>query len=159
MHFLDISLAAFAGPEILRKLKYTEAGRELNFKRTKRRKINARLDEMYSDKTAEVVVHRKWDSLNNFEFIMNRAYALNRDKLKCRVCGGWLISCTPYTHRINPNLPLNKVNRVDNLVSVHKKCLGAIRNSQQDISEFEPKAQKKIIGYREKLVLSHTRNK
>ena len=41
----------------------------------------------------------------NFEFYMNRAYALNRDKLKCRVCGGWLISGTPYAHRINPFLP------------------------------------------------------
>ena len=53
--------------------------------------------------------------LNNFEFFMNRGYALNRDKVKCRVCGGWLIGCTPYTHRINPNLPLNKVNKVNNL--------------------------------------------
>ena len=89
---------------------------------------------------------------------MNRAYALNRDKLKCRVCGGWLVACTPYTHRINPNLPLNKVNRVNNLVSVHRKCLNVINNPGADISEFEAKAQKKIIGYREKLNISHTRN-
>ncbi len=138
---------------------YTEEGRELNFERTKRKRMNARLDEMYSDKTAEVIVHGKWDSLNNFEFIMNRAYALNRDRLKCRVCGGWLISCTPYAHRINPNLPLNKVNRVNNLISVHERCLKAIQNPNTDISEFEPEAQKKIIGYRGKLVTSHTRNK
>ena len=90
---------------------------------------------------------------------MNRAYALNRDKLKCCVCGGWLISNTLYAHRINPNLPLNKVNRVNNLVSLHKKCYLAVNNPNQDISEFDAKAQKKIIGYREKLVTSHTRNK
>ncbi len=54
--------------------------------------------------------------------------------------------------------PLDKVNRVSNLVSLHKKCFMAVNNPSQDISEFDVKAQKKIIGYREKLVPSHTRN-
>ena len=138
---------------------YTEAGRQLFFERTKKRRIHARLDEMYSEKSARATRYGQWGKLNNFEFIMNRAYALNRDKLKCRVCGGWLISSTPWTHRVNPNLPLNKVNRVNNLISLHKKCLDAINNPNYDISEFDAKAQKKIIGYREKLVPSHTRNK
>lgn len=89
---------------------------------------------------------------------MNRAYALNRDKLKCKVCGGWLIRHVPYTHRINPNLPLNKVNRVNNLVSVHKECFEAIHTPGMDISGFDEKAQKKILGYREKLIVSHTCN-
>ena len=137
---------------------YTEEGRQINFERTKKRRIQARLDELYSDKSARAISYGKWGKLNNFEFIMNRAYALNRDKLKCRVCGGWLISSTPWAHRINPNLPLGKVNRVNNLVSLHKKCFMAVNNPSQDISQFDGKAQKKIIGYREKLVSSHTRN-
>jgi len=137
---------------------YSEEGRLLYFKRTKKKKIQARLDEVCSERTAQTILHGKWNELNNFEFIMNRAYALNRDKLKCRVCGGWLISSTLYAHRINPNLPLNKVNRVNNLVSLHQKCYLAVNNPDQDISEFDVKAQKKIIGYREKLVISHTRN-
>ncbi|MDE7260683.1 MAG: group II intron reverse transcriptase/maturase, partial [Oscillospiraceae bacterium] len=87
------------------------------------------------------------------------SYALNRDKLKCRVCGGWLIYGTHWAHRINPQLPLNQVNRVNNLASLHKKCFLAVNNPSLDISEFEAKAQKKIIGYREKLVPTHTRNK
>ena len=90
---------------------------------------------------------------------MNRAYALNRDRLKCRVCGGWLISATPCVHRVNPYLPLNQVNRVNNLVSTHRKCLDAVNNPNQDISEFDAEAQKKIKGFRDKLVTSHTRNK
>ena len=138
---------------------YTEAGRQLFFERTKKRRIHARLDEMYSEKSARATRYGQWGKLNNFEFIMNRAYALNRDKLKCRVCGGWLISSMPWAHRVNPNLPLNKVNRVNNLISLHKKCLDAVNNPNYDISEFDAKAQKKIIGYREKLVPSHTRNK
>ena len=113
---------------------------------------------MYPDKTARAASYGQWGKFNNFEFVMNRAYALNRDKLRCRVCGGWLISATPWAHRINPNLPLDKVNRVNNLVSLHKKCFIAVNNSSQDISQFDVKAQKKIIGYREKLVPSHTRN-
>ena len=138
---------------------YTEAGRQLFFERTKKKRIHARLDEMYSEKSARATRYGQWGKLNNFEFIMNRAYALNRDKLKCRVCGGWLISSMPWAHRVNPNLPLNKVNRVNNLISLHKKCLDAVNNPNYDISEFDAKAQKKIIGYRETLVPSHTRNK
>lgn len=138
---------------------YTEFGRQLNFERTKKRRIQARLDEMYSDKAGRAISYGKWGRLNNFEFIMNRAYALNRDKLKCRVCGGWLISSVPWAHRIDPNLPLNQVNRVNNLVSLHKKCFDVVNNPDMDISGFDAKVQKKIIGYREKLKHSHTRNK
>ena len=136
---------------------YSEEGRQLYFKRTKKKRMQARLDEAFSSEAVQTA-SSKWARLNNFEFVMNRAYALNRDKLKCKVCSGWLISHIPYTHRINPNLPLNKVNRVDNLVSVHKKCFEAIHNPGMNISEFDRKAQKKILGYREKLGPSHTCN-
>ena len=68
------------------------------------------------------------------------------------------MSGTPYAHRINPNLPLNKVNRVNNLVSLHKNCFIAVNDPSYSLDEFDEKAQKKIIGYREKLVPSHTRN-
>ena len=110
---------------------YSEEGRQLYFKRTKKKRMNARLDEMYSENTSRAICYSKWGNLNNFEFIMNRAYALNRDRLKCRVCGGWLISSTLCTHRINPCLPLNQVNRVNNLVSLHKKCFDAVNNPSQ----------------------------
>ena len=138
---------------------YSEAGRQLYFERTKKRRIQARLDEVCSERTANAVTHGKWGAPNNFEFIMNRAYALNRDKLKCRVCGGWLMAGKLYTHRVNPFLPLDKVNRVNNLVSLHKKCFEAVNNPSLSIIEFDVKAQKKIKGLREKLVISHTRNK
>lgn len=137
---------------------YTETGRQWNFQRTKKKRIHARLDEIYSEKTGNIICHTPRNHLNNFEFIMNRAYALNRDNVKCRVCGGWLISCVPYAHRVNPNLPLNKVNSVNNLVSLHRTCFEAINDPRKDLSEFDSKAKKKILGYREKLVPTHTRN-
>lgn len=137
---------------------YSEEGREINFKRTKKRRIQARLDDVYSDNSSIAVIKGKWGRLNNFEFFMNKAYALNRDKLKCRVCNKWMINLTPYTHRINPNLPLDRVNRVNNLISVHKHCCEAIINPSLDISRFNVNAQKKILIYRDKLVVSHACN-
>lgn len=137
---------------------YTAEGREINFRRTKKKRIQARLDDVYSENASIAVLKGKWGYLNNFEFVMNKAYALNRDRLKCRVCGKWLIDHAPYTHRINPYLPLDKVNRVNNLISVHKKCYMAINTPGMDISDYEKQVQKKILSYREKLVVSHTRN-
>ena len=137
---------------------YTEEGRDINFRRTKKKRIQARLDELYSDNVTTAVLKGKWGHLNNFEFVMNRAYALNRDRLKCRVCGKWLIDNTPYTHRINPRLPLDRVNRVNNLISVHRKCYQAINMPGMDVSTFDADAQKRIRKYREKLVISHTSN-
>ncbi len=137
---------------------YSEEGREIHFERTKKKRIQARLDEAFTDKSVRAAIYGKQGMLGNFEYILNRAYALNRDKLKCRVCGGWLIASPPYTHRINPYLPLDKVNRVNNLVSLHRRCFEAVNNPGMDISEFDGKSQKKIIGYREKLIQSHTRN-
>ena len=137
---------------------YTEEGRDINFRRTKKKRIQARLDELYSENVATAVLNGKWGHLNNFEFVMNRAYALNRDRLKCRVCGKWLIDNTPFTHRINPRLPLDRVNRVNNLISVHRKCYQAINMPGMDVSTFDADAQKRIRKYREKLVISHTSN-
>lgn len=137
---------------------YTEEGRDINFRRTKKKRIQARLDELYSENVSTAVLNGKWGHLNNFEFVMNRAYALNRDRLKCRVCGKWLIDSTPYTHRINPRLPLDRVNRVNNLISVHRKCYQAINMPGMDVSIFDADAQKRIRNYREKLVISHTSN-
>jgi hypothetical protein len=88
---------------------------------------------------------------------MNRAYALNRDKLKCRVCGGWLISRTPYAHRINPHLPQNKVNKVNNLASMHKECMEVVNNINADLNHFNSKARRKIASFREKLDSSHAK--
>ena len=130
---------------------FTEIGRDINFQRTKKKRQNDRLDNMYNDRTEKAILHSKWGKHYYFEFYMNRAYALNRDKLKCRVCGGWLISGIPYAHRINPNLPQNKVNKVNNLASVHKHCQEAIVNPNADITDFDAKARKKIASFREKL--------
>ena len=136
---------------------FTETGRAINFQRSKKQRIRARLDDMYNDQAAEVILHSSWAKHRNFEYYMNRAYALNRDKLKCRVCSGWLISGALYTHHINPNLPQEKVNKVNNLASMHKECCEAIINLNADTTRFDAKARRKIASFREKLVHSNAK--
>ena len=137
---------------------FTELGRDINFKRTSKKRSNDRLDNMYNEYTEDVLLYSKWGDLNNFEFYMNRSYALNRDRLKCRVCGGWLVSCVPYAHRINPNLPDDKVNSVNNLASVHRECLEAIYYLNTNTTHLDVKVRRKIEDFRKRLENSYDKN-
>lgn len=129
---------------------YSPEGRDIHFERTKKKRQNARLDEL-SIGTDNALILGRADPKNNFEYCMNRAYALNRDKLKCRICGVWLIDRYPCTHRINPFLPLKDVNRVNNLMSLDKACYRLVNNPKADYSHMKPKAQRKIAELRKKL--------
>ena len=129
---------------------YSETGRQIHFDRTKKKRQNARLDEL-SIGPENTVIFGRVDPKNNFEYYMNRAYALNRDRLKCRICGAWLIDRMPCTQRINPFLPLKDVNRVNNLMSLDAACYRLVNNSSADYSHMPPKAQRKITELRKKL--------
>ena len=129
---------------------YSETGRQRHFDRTKKKRQNVRLDELSIGPENTVVLGRV-DPKNNFEYYMNRAYALNRDRLKCRICGAWLIDRKPCTQRINPFLPLKDVNRVNNLMSLDAACYRLVNNSSADYSHMPPKAQRKIAELRKKL--------
>jgi RNA-directed DNA polymerase len=59
---------------------YTDTGRVKYLKRTKKLRQKARLDETVSEKLSDTASKRLTRSTLNFEFIMNRAYALNRDR-------------------------------------------------------------------------------
>lgn len=78
-------------------------------------------------------------SLYNFEFYMNRDYAFNRDRGKCRACGRYLWGIKSQCHHINPFLPLNKVNKVRNLASLCPECHVLVHNNQ----EFTGNAKRK----------------
>ena len=68
---------------------FTEEGRELYNKRMRRKGLKVRVDEVNSSEHAKYLRMSK-HSLYNFEYFMNRPYAYNRDKGKCRVCGGYV---------------------------------------------------------------------
>lgn len=141
--------------KIQKETPYTEEGREIHFQRTRKKRMNARLDEVLSIETSELVSSGQAGRNYNFEFYMNRAYALNRDKLKCRVCGRWLIAGKLCTHRINPKLPLCKVNKVNNLASMDRECFELVNNKNADISNLDTKTRKTIEKFRKQLDKSH----
>lgn len=131
---------------------YNDAGRVKYLIRTKKTRQNARLDEAMSERLSTTASMRLAKSTLNFEFVMNRAYALNRDRFKCRACGRWLYEGTLYTHQINPHLPLDKVNKVSNLASMHQLCFHLVHDLSTDISHIDSKTRWKIKHFREQLV-------
>lgn len=89
---------------------------------------------------------------------MNRAYALNHDKVKCRCCGKWLYTGIVFTHRINPNLPIDEINKVSNLVSMDKECYELVNNVVADIRYLEAKTRRKMENFRKLLGRLHVKN-
>lgn len=136
---------------------FTEAGRQIYFNRTQKKRRNARLDELLSLKVSDLVANGRIDKSYNFEYFMNRAYTLNRDRMKCKVCGRWLYSGPVYTHRINPHLPINKINKVANLISLDGECLQLVNNSNANIEHLDINARKKVNNYRKRLVKTHVK--
>jgi RNA-directed DNA polymerase len=88
--------------------------------------------------------------LRNFEYKMNREYALLRDKGKCKCCGINIIKGTLHCHHVKPRLPLEQVNKVNNLATVCLKCHKLIHS--KTALEADSKTHKKILKYREQLV-------
>lgn len=87
----------------------------------------------------------------NFEFFMNREYAYNRDKGKCKCCGKYFSETSPkHCHHVNNKLPLDKINKVPNLAWLCVSCHRMVHNSP--IPEgTDPKIKRKILKYRERL--------
>jgi len=137
---------------------YTEEGRQLYFKRTKKKRRNARLDGLLNEKSSELIAAGMTHKHYNFEYYMNRAYALNRDQLKCRVCGKWLYTGIVYSHRINPKLPIGKVNKVTNLASMDYECWKLVNNAKLPIDHLEAKTRRKIKEFRDKLVCPNVKS-
>ena len=86
----------------------------------------------------------------NFEYFMNREYAFNRDKGKCKCCGQPLFTVDrKRCHHVNSKLPVDKINKVVNLAWMCDACHRMVHNSP--IPEgIELKTRKKIEKYRNK---------
>lgn len=91
------------------------------------------------------------NSIYNFEYFMNREYAFNRDKWKCRCCGADLTYREDrHCHHVNRKLPLGKINKVPNLAWVCRDCHLRIHSFHAPVN-VEPKTKAKILKFREKL--------
>lgn len=66
----------------------------------------------------------------NFEYFMNREYAYNRDKGKCKCCGRFFSDNLPkHCHHVNNKLPVEKINKVSNLAWLCVPCHRMVHNS------------------------------
>ena len=129
---------------------YTAKGREIYAKRTKTKSILMRSDELLSESYAEVIAKGKTDTKYNFEFYMNRAYAFNRDKGRCRCCKKELQATDVQTHHIRPNLALDKINKVSELATLCKSCHIAV-HANYELKEYDKKIANKIKRFRKEL--------
>lgn len=129
---------------------FTPEGRKLHLARTDKKQRMARADEMLSLHFSRTISKSTSEKKYNFEYFLNRAYAFNRDKGKCRVCGDEIESDRLYFHHIKPELPLETVNRVNNLATLHDYCHQKIYSQDID-SLIEKKIWNKILKFRETL--------
>ena len=130
---------------------YTSEGREHNLKRTSKNAALYRADEMFNESLSILIAFNAKSKIYNFEYLMNRGYTFNRDKGKCRCCKAPLMSYSVHIHHVNPNLPINEINKVKNLASVCQGCHTKIHNNS-DLSEILQSVAKRINGFRRKLV-------
>ena len=91
------------------------------------------------------------DAKYNFEYVMNRAYAYNRDLGACRVCGEYVDPQHLHTHHQRPHLPLEQVNKVSELVTLHGWCHQVVHSAEDVSQTVSNKVWKKIMKLREKL--------
>lgn len=128
---------------------YTPEGRELYNKRMRRKGLKIRVDEVNSSEHALYIRTNK-NPLYNFEYFMNRPYAYNRDKGKCKICNGYVEPNESHFHHTNPKLPKEEVNKVKNLITTHIFCHKLIHSDEmpENLSE---KTLKNITKYRNKL--------
>jgi len=138
-------------PKIPQETPYTITGRKLYRERTNKKPLLARADDLLTDEFSKrIAAGQTLHSRYNFEFFLNRAYAFNRDKGCCRVCGGFTQSFELHTHHINPALSIDKVNKVGNLATTHDSCHRTIHDGC-DYSHLGKKVWSNIQKFRKHL--------
>lgn len=146
----DINFAVWDNPSPKKQAEtpYTPEGRELYNQRMRKKGLRARTDEVNSTNHASYIRMQK-SSLYNFEYFMNRPYTYNRDKGKCRICGGYVEPSESRFHHIEKGLSRTRINKVKNLMTVHQYCHELIHNEvkPEDLSE---KTLKNLAKYRKK---------
>lgn len=131
---------------------YTSEGRELYRKRTGKSQALPRHDQLLSAHLRKKIAHNRDSPKYNFEYFLNRGYAFNRDKGKCRICDCYLEAIDIEFHHIREHLPLAAINRVPNLASVCYSCHELIHSTLNN-TKLPIVMQRKLNRMREKLNL------
>lgn len=132
---------------------YTVKGRAIHWERTRKKMTLPRMEEILTSSTLGMLIaYGKTKPIYNLEYFLNRMYALNRDKMRCRICGKPIVDGDDYhAHHIRKNLPLSEINRVSNLASTHRSCHKLV-HGQKSKDGFSPKAVRQAEKYRKKLL-------
>lgn len=129
---------------------YTGEGRKIyvNY-RTKNKPLPMNRPSINSPNDLKMSLYSKTKA--NFEYYMNREYAFNRDRGKCRCCKISLWDNeSKNCHHVNNKLTMDKINKVQNLAWVCRDCHKLIHNSPFP-DTIDKLVQKKILKFREKL--------
>lgn len=126
---------------------YTEEGRRIyrNY-RSKGKPLPCDRPSVNTARDIQLSVYAK--TVFNFEYFMNREYAYNRDKGKCKCCKKPLfLDSKKFCYHVKRELPLEKVNKVQNLIWLCNDCYRMVNNGAipPDIDE---KVLKKIQKYK-----------
>ena len=126
---------------------YTEEGRRIySYYRDKTKPLPCDRPSINTAKDIQLSVYAK--TVFNFEYFMNREYAYNRDKGKCKCCKKPLfLDDRKFCCHVKRELPIEKVNKVQNLVWLCNECYRMVNNGPipPDIDE---KVLKKIQKYK-----------
>lgn len=147
----DINFAKWDNPRLKKQEEnpYTPEGRELYNKRMRKKGLKVRTDEVNSTEHA-LFIRMSKHPLYNFEYFMNRPYTYNRDKGKCKICGGFVEPNEARFHHVDKKLQMDKINKVKNLITVHKYCHDLI-HSDKEPNSLSEKTLKTLGKYRKKL--------
>ena len=126
---------------------YSEEGRRIySYYRSKSNPLPCDRPSVNTANDIQLSVYAK--TVFNFEYFMNREYAYNRDKGKCKCCKKPLfLDNKKFCYHIKGELPLEKINKVQNLIWLCNDCYRMVNNGPipPDIDE---KVFKKIQKYK-----------
>lgn len=128
---------------------YTEEGRRIySYYLSRSKPLPSDRPSVNTARDIQLSVYAK--TVFNFEYFMNREYAYNRDKGKCKCCKKPLfLDNKKYCYHVKGELPLEKVNKVQNLIWLCSDCYRMVNNGPIPPNTDE-KVLKKIQKYKQK---------
>lgn len=128
---------------------YSEEGRRIySYYRNKSKPLPCDRPSVNTARDIQLSVYAK--TVFNFEYFMNREYAYNRDNGKCKCCKTpLLLDDKKYCYHIKGELPLDKVNKVQNLIWLCNSCYRMVNNGPIP-PNIDEKVLKRIEKYKQK---------
>lgn len=128
---------------------YTEEGRRIySYYRNRSKPLPCDRPSVNTARDIQLSVYAK--TVFNFEYFMNREYAYNRDKGKCKCCKKPLfLDDKKYCYHVKGELPLERVNKVQNLIWLCNDCYRMVNNGPIP-PNIDEKVLKKIQKYKQR---------